>query len=273
MNAEMDADTAPPRTIGTHLRAALGVCHGTWRHAARLALDIALPTLCVACREPVDGEGVCAQCWAKLSFIERPCCPRLGIPFVYDPGPDMLSMEAIASPPAYNRARAAVRYDEVARTLVHALKYQDRTDLAPAMGRWMARAGRELLDGADMLIPVPLHWRRAWHRRYNQSGALARAIERQSGIRLRGDILLRVRATEQQVGLSRPERASNVQGAFKVSADRQSEIAGRRVVLIDDVLTSGATTDACARALLRAKAAQVDVLVFARVVDSPKTHI
>ena len=173
----------------------------------------------------------------------------------------MLSMEAIASPPAYQRARAAVRYDEVARTLVHALKYQDRTDLAPAMDRWMARTGRELLDGADMLIPVPLHWRRAWHRRYNQSGALARAIERQSGIRLRGDILQRVRATEQQVGLSRPQRASNVQGAFKVSADRQAEIAGRRAILIDDVLTSGATLDSCARALLRAKAAQVDVLV------------
>jgi ComF family protein len=141
------------------------------------------------------------------------------------------------------------------------------------MGRWMARAGRELLDGADMLIPVPLHWRRAWHRRYNQSGALGRVIERQSGIKLRGDILQRVRATEQQVGLSRPQRASNVQGAFKVSADRQSEIAGRRLILIDDVLTSGATTDACARALLRAKAAQVDVLVFARVVDTPKAPI
>ena len=91
-------------------------------------------------------------------------------------------MEAIANPPAYARARAAVRYDDVARTLVHALKYQDRTDLAPAMGRWMARAGRELLGEADALVPVPLHWRRGWSRRYNQSGALARAIERQSGV-------------------------------------------------------------------------------------------
>ncbi|HEY7844788.1 MAG TPA: ComF family protein [Bradyrhizobium sp.] len=269
----MDAEIAPSRPRSNHLRSALAACRGVWAHVTKAVLDIALPTLCVACREPVDGEGVCAACWAKLSFIEPPYCPRLGIPFVYDPGPDMLSMEAIASPPAYQRARAAVRYDEVARTLVHALKYQDRTDLAPAMGRWMARAGRELLDGADMLIPVPLHWRRAWHRRYNQPGALARSIERQSGVALRGDVLQRVRATEQQVGLSRPQRASNVQGAFKVSPDRQSEIAGRRLVLIDDVLTSGATTDACARALLHAKAAQVDVLVFARVVDTPKAPI
>lgn len=266
----MDAETSSSRSIATHLRGAFRIAHGVWKHTARLALDIALPTLCVACREPVDGDGVCATCWAKLSFIAPPFCPRLGIPFVYDPGPDMLSMEAIANPPAYTRARAAVRYEDVARTLVHALKYQDRTDLAPAMGRWMARAGRELLTEADVLVPVPLHWKRGWSRRYNQSGALARVIERQTGVKSSSEALRRVRPTQQQIGLSRKDRASNVQGAFKVAADRQSLIHGRRVVLIDDVLTSGATVDACARALLRAKAASVDVLVFARVVDTPK---
>src|SRR5580704_3282646 len=269
----MDAETAPSRSLTGHMRTALGAVRGTFRHVTKLTLDIALPTLCVACREPVNGEGVCAKCWAKLSFIAPPYCPRLGIPFVYDPGPELLSMEAIANPPAYSRARAAVRYDDVARTLVHALKYQDRTDLAPAMGRWMARAGREILREADALIPVPLHWRRGWSRRYNQSGALARVIERQSGVKLASEALGRVRPTEQQIGLSRSQRASNVQGAFKVATDRSSDIAGRRVILIDDVLTSGSTVDACARALLRAKAASVDVLVFARVVDSHKPPI
>src|SRR5690242_15713828 len=219
----MEADFAPSRSISQYLRQAFGICHAAWTYAARFALDVALPTLCVACREPVDGEGVCAECWTKLSFIEPPYCPRLGIPFVYDPGPDMLSMEAIANSPAYARARAAVRYDEVARTLVHALKYQDRTDLAPAMGRWMARAGGELLDSADMLVPVPLHWRRAWRRRYNQSGALAQVIERLSGVKARTEVLRRVRATEQQIGLSRAQRATNVQGAFRVSPERQAD--------------------------------------------------
>ena len=182
-------------------------------------------------------------------------------------------MEAIANPPAYGRARAAVRYDDVARTLVHALKYQDRTDLSAIMGRWMARAGQDLLKDADMLVPVPLHWRRGFSRRYNQSGLLARSIARQSGVAFKSEVLRRVRATAQQVGLSRTQRASNVQGAFQVSAERQSEVAGRRIVLVDDVLTSGATVDACTRVLLRAKAATVDVLVFARVVDGPRPPI
>src|SRR5215208_2494856 len=226
----MDAEASPPRSISSQLRGALNACRDAFAHLPKLALDIALPTLGVSCREPVDGEGVCAACWAKLSFIAPPFCPRLGIPFVYDPGPELLSMEAIASPPAYQRARAAVRYDDVARTLVHSLKYQDRTDLAPAMGRWMARAGVELIGEADALIPVPLHWRRGWSRRYNQSGALARVIERQTGAKVLSEALRRVRPTQQQIGLSRAQRASNVQGAFKVIPNRQSDIQGRRVV-------------------------------------------
>jgi ComF family protein len=251
-----------------HLTSALTAGRSALASLPRLALDIALPTLCVSCHEPVAGEGVCAACWAKLSFIAPPFCARLGIPFVYDPGPGLLSMQAIAAPPAYQRARAAVRYDDVARTMVHALKYQDRTDLAPIMGRWMARAGQELLADADALVPVPLHWRRGWSRRYNQSGALAGVIGQSSGLPVIGDVLRRVRPTLQQVGLSRADRALNVQGAFKVPLEKKSAVQGRRIVLIDDVLTSGATANACAHALLRARAASVDVLVFARVVDT-----
>src|SRR6185437_6506963 len=244
------------------------------RGPLRLALDLVLPPLCPSCREPLAGAaGLCAGCWSKLSFIEPPYCARLGTPFVYDPGPGLLSMEAIAAPPAYDRARAAVRYDDVARALVHSYKYSDRMDLAPLMGRWMARAGRELLAGADALIPVPLHWRRLWARRFNQSAALAIGISQASGVPTLHAALKRVRATAQQVGLSKTERADNVQGAFRVPAEEKPHVAGRRLVLIDDVLTSGATVDTCARALLRAGAAHVDVLTFARVVSPVRTPI
>jgi ComF family protein len=243
------------------------------RASLRAGLDVALPPLCPSCRDLVTDNALCPTCWGQLAFIAPPYCPRLGIPFAYDPGPDILSMQAIADPPAYQRARAAVRYDEVARKLVHAFKYGDRLDLGPLLGRWMTRAGQELFDGADALVPVPLHWRRLWARRFNQSAALAEAISRQSGIAVAHAPLRRVKATAQQVGLSRAQRATNVQGAFRVDAAAKAEVAGRRLIVIDDVLTSGATSDACARALLRAGAAQVDVLVFARVVDAARTPI
>jgi ComF family protein len=196
----------------------------------------------------------------------------LGVPFAYDPGPGILSMQAIADPPAYARARAAVRFDDVARALVHALKYGDRLDLAPMLARWMASAGRDLLAEADALVPVPLHWRRLWARRFNQSAALATAIAADVPVPVT-TALKRTRATPQQVGLSKSERAQNVQGAFRVPAAAKAEVAGRRLILVDDVLTSGATADTCARALLRAGAAHVDVLVFARVVDAVRAPI
>ncbi len=246
-------------------------------HAAgalfRSVLDLALPTLCAVCREPVEGRGLCPGCWSKLSFISRPYCERLGIPFHYDPGPGILSMEAIADPPAYNRARAAVRFDEISRALVHALKYGDRLDLAPMMGRWIGQAGRELLADADALVPVPLHWRRQWARRFNQSAMLAKAIAAESGVPMTPGALKRVKPTAQQVGLSRSERAINVQGAFKVPEPAKAAVMGRRLVLVDDVLTSGATIEGCARALLRAGAANVDVLIFARVADPVRISI
>lgn len=257
--------TAPSRM--TRLRRSL-------RSALGGIVDFALPPACASCREPVGGgTGLCADCWSKLSFIEPPYCAKLGIPFVYDPGPGLLSMEAIANPPAYERARAAVRYDDVARDLVHAFKYGDQLHLAPVLGKWMARAGRELLNDADIIIPVPLHWRRRWSRRLNQSSALAREISALSGVPAQHHTLKRVRATAQQVGLSKSERASNVQGAFRVGPEDKPKIAGKRVVLIDDVLTSGATLDTCARVLLRAGATRVDALVFARVVAPARPTI
>jgi ComF family protein len=236
--------------------------------ALRRMLDLALPPLCAACREPVEGRGLCPACWSKLSFITRPYCERLG--------PDRAFCRWKRSPirrPITALALRCVSTRFLGRSLVHALKYGDRLDLAPMMGRWIGQAGRELLAEADALVPVPLHWRRLWARRFNQSAVLAATVSRQTGVPVAADALKRVRPTAQQVGLSRTERAANVQGAFRVPGDGKAAVAGRRLVLIDDVLTSGATVDGCARALLRAGAANVDVLVFARVAEPARTSI
>jgi ComF family protein len=238
------------------------------------SLDLALPPLCPSCRELVAAHAaLCANCWSKLSFITRPYCERLGIPFAYDAGPGLLSLEAIADPPAYGKARAAVRFDDISRSLIHAFKYGDHVDLAPMLGGWMVAAGADVLADADALVPVPLHWRRLWARRFNQSAALAGAIGRATGIEVCYDALRRARATPQQVGLTQAERLRNVQGAFKVPQAGRIHIAGRRLVLVDDVLTSGSTVEACSKALLRAGAANVDVLVFARVVQAVRAPI
>jgi ComF family protein len=257
-----DARVSPLRRLAAAMRTVFG-------HA----VDVALPRLCPACREPVSDAGLCAPCWSRLSFIAPPYCERLGTPFPFDAGKGLLSMEAIADPPAYGRARAAVRYDDVAQTLVQAFKYGDRLDLAPVMGRWMTNAGREILAGADAIVPVPLHWRRQWARRFNQSALLAEVISKASTVPVAYSALKRVKATPQQVGLSQSARAANVQGAFRVPPDGRPEVAGRRLILVDDVLTSGATVDTCARALLRAGAVNVDVLVFARVVAAARATI
>jgi ComF family protein len=243
------------------------------RATLRVAADVALPQLCAACREPVHGPGLCPACWGKLSFIAPPYCERLGIPFPFDGGPGLLSMEAIADPPAYDRARAAVRYDDIAKKLVHSLKYGDRLDLAPMMGRWMATAGRNLVAEADAIVPVPLHWRRQWARRFNQAALLSEVISDATSVPVAHGALKRVKATPQQVGLKQTERALNVQGAFRVLPAHKGAVAGRRLILVDDVITTGATVDACARALLRAGAAQVDVLAFARVVAAVRAPI
>ena len=236
----------------------------------RRLVDLALPPQCLACHAPVAEMGsLCPACWSRLKLIERPYCERLGIPFAYDLGPGALSAEAIADPPPFDRARAVAVYDDVARRLVHGLKYRDRLELARWMAGWMARAGTDLLAKTDIVVPVPLHRRRLWWRRYNQSALLALVLAVKAGKPVTNDALLRIRATAQQVGLSAEERDRNVRGAFRMTAEGKRAVAGRRVLLVDDVYTTGATVKASTRALIRAGAVAVDVLTFARVVKSP----
>jgi ComF family protein len=229
--------------------------------------DLALPPHCLACERRVASPGtLCATCWGSLRLIEKPYCAQLGIPFAYDLGEGALSAEAIADPPPFARCRAVAAFDDVARRLVHGLKYRDRLDLAAWMGAWMARAGGELLAEADVIVPVPLHRRRLWWRRFNQSALLAKTVAALAMRPYAATALTRIRPTPQQVGLTANERDRNVRGAFRVPAGERMTVAGRRVLLIDDVYTTGATAKAATRALMRGGAGAVDVLVFARVV-------
>jgi Predicted amidophosphoribosyltransferases len=241
-----------PRRPGVVASIAATVRATTLR-AGRSLADVVFPPACLACRKAVGHEaGLCAACWSGLRLIERPFCERLGTPFDHDLGVGtLLSPQAIAEPPVYGRARAVAQFDGPARRLVHRLKYGDRLELADAMGAWMARAGSDLLVEADLLVPIPLHRLRLAERRFNQSALLARAISRRCGVPLDLDALGRRKATPPQVGLTRSQRGLNVQGAFAVEAHKAPSVEDRAIVLVDDVLTSGATANAAARALLR----------------------
>jgi ComF family protein len=241
--------------------------------ALRGLLGLVYPPVCIACGAATGSpHGLCAGCWTGMRFIERPWCERLGTPFAVDLGvPGLISPAAMAAPPVFARARSVARYDDTARRLVHRLKYEDRLDLAVAMGRMMARTGRDLVAEADAIVPVPL-WRwRLWRRRFNQAALLARHVAAGHGRTVEAGLLLRVRRTRPQVGLSRPARAENLQGAFRVPEAARPRLAGRRILLVDDVMTTGATANAAARALLRGGAASVDVLTFACVVGDGAT--
>jgi ComF family protein len=239
------------------------------REAWQAALGLLYPPTCIACQAATgEPHALCAECWSQIRFIERPFCERLGTPFAVDLGMPLLSPAAIAEPPVFERARAVARYDEVARKLVHRLKYGDRLELARALGAMMARSGAELLAEAELIVPVPLHRWRLWWRRFNQAMALAAAVAKRSGRPCDPFVLARVKATKSQVGLSKAQRGENLQGAFRVPPEMKPRLQGKRVLLVDDVLTTGATANAASRALLRGGARAVDVLAFARVAEA-----
>lgn len=239
-----------------------------FRAGASRALDWLLPPLCLACRNPVGSHhALCPHCWKGVAFIAAPVCERLGTPLPFDLGPGALSPQAIAQPPAFDRARAAFRFDDIGRALIHGLKYGDRLEVAVALSGWMAAAGRELLADADALVPVPLHWTRLVARRFNQAAELTRHLSARTGVANEALLLRRVRRTRHQVGLTRAQRLDNVTGAFRIAEDRRGWVRGKRLVLVDDVLTTGATIEACCRVLRRAGAARIDVLTAARVVE------
>jgi ComF family protein len=234
-------------------------------------IDLLFPPICLCCEKRVSEQGsLCGECWSDIRFIERPYCEVLGTPFdvqLESTGMiDLQSAEAIANPPSFMRARAVARYDVHIRKLVSRLKFMDQSELAPWMANWMIRSGRELLNDKPIIIPVPLHSKRQFFRRYNQAAELARYIAHAEKLLFEPTLLRRIKSTRQQVGLGKKQRQKNMVGAFKVLEAQKCELRDKHVLLIDDVFTTGATLEAASRALIRAGAKQVDCLTFARVV-------
>jgi ComF family protein len=271
MNAAASREDAAPGRAGT-LAALLGAASLGWlgRGTVRLAratFDLLLPAHCLTCDAPVEGTGqFCARCFGAVGFIGAPACRSCGLPFASTgfAGGSGVCSRCADHPPPWGRAVAAMLYEGRGRDLILGFKRADRVEAAVPLARYMARAGAALLAEADLLVPVPLHRRRLLARRYNQSALLARHLGRLARRAVVPDGLRRLRRTEALAWKSAAARRAELEGAFAVPPARLERVRGRRVLLIDDILTSGATAAACAEALLRAGARSVDVLVAAR---------
>lgn len=236
------------------------------RGAARQLLDFALPPRCAGCGVIADeAHRFCLDCWQQLHFLGEPCCARCGLPFDYDGGADAECGACLADPPHFTRLRAAVAYGEIARRVVLKLKYSSRPGVAETLAHFMRRHVRPE-DAGAVLAPIPLHRWRIWKRGYNQSALIVSALAKRTGLEPELDLVRRVKATPPLKGKGRRERALAVRGAFRVSDESKARLKGRSVLLVDDVYTTGATANACARALKRAGASEVGVLCWARVV-------
>lgn len=236
-------------------------------------LDLILPPMTLDGGARSLTGGLSADTWSRITFIDDPACMGCGTPFEYDLGEGVRCADCMAKPRAFSRGRAACLYDDASRGVSLQLKHADRTDLAPMLARWISRSARDLLEDADAIAPVPLHRGRLLGRRYNQAAEIARPLSRLTGVPCLPDALVRVRATETQGGKSGSGRRRNVAAAFAVPAGRAAQVAGKRILLIDDVMTTGATLEGCARALLAAGATCVDVAVVARVKEAANRSI
>jgi len=236
-------------------------------------LDLILPPQCLKCDVIVESSGaLCLPCWREINFTSPPWCHACGLVLEFDPGADGLCAACAGHLPIFERARSVFAYDKNSRALVLAFKNRDRTDIAPAYARWLARVGTDLLSDADIIVPVPLHWSRLYWRRFNQAALLATALGNEAGVEVIPDLLVRRRRTLSLGSMSPSRRRRTLKGVFAVRQSYGERVKGRRVLLVDDVLTTGATVQGCARSLLQAGAGAVDVLTLARVMRPLPSH-
>lgn len=240
------------------------------RQIGEKVLDILMPPQCLNCGTLIEpGGALCLDCWQAVNFITDPHCASCGLPFEFE-GSDALSQDnlcggCIARPPVFERARSALAYDAASSSFILTFKHADRTEAARAFAGWMARAGSDVLSEADIIAPVPLHWTRLFKRRYNQAALLGQQLSTLSGIPVFPDLLVRNRRTPSQGRLSASARRRNVNGAFQMRDKYSVDILQKRILLVDDVMTTGATASAVTRALLAGGASAVDVLTLGRV--------
>lgn len=238
------------------------------RLLGRQVLDLVFPAQCLRCKGEVgEPRTLCASCWSKIRFIDGPMCPTCGAPYDSPLGEGLVCGACLATPPAYAKVRSVFRYDEASRDLVLSFKHADRLEGVPSFALWLARAGAGLLEDASFIAPVPLHWTRLVRRRYNQAAILANALSRISHVPVLPDLLLRRRATASQGEMRSPlARRQNVAAAFTINPRHAAAIKNHNILLVDDVLTTGATLTACARTLKRGGSGEVFAVTLARVV-------
>lgn len=230
------------------------------------ALDLLLPPRCIGTGDIVDKPGMVSPAfWRELAFIEKPYCAICGGPFGFDAAEGSVCAPCLEHPPVFDLARGAVVYNDASRQALLDFKYGDRMHAAQTFAAWMLRAGAEIIAQSDVIVPVPLHRRRLWQRRFNQSAILAAALSKLCGLPHVPDALRRQKFTTPQKGLNRLERRANVKNAFAANPQRVASIKAKNVLLIDDVYTSGATLNECAKSLKNAGAEKVFVLTVARV--------
>ena len=236
---------------------------------AKAVTDFILPPVCLNCHQATaDTNQLCPTCWQQITFISSPFCQLTGEPLPFDIGENAISAAAAKSPPAYDRARAVALYEGTMRELIHKLKYQDRHEVTTLMANWLISTGQDFLNQADVLIPIPLHRQRLWRRRFNQSTLLAKRISEMTDKPVDFKSFARKKNTQSQVGLSETQRKSNLQGAFHIPEHRVNHLNNRSVLIIDDVITTGATANAAAKTMKNAGAKQVNLLCLALVLPS-----